>query len=268
MKLFDTHIHFFPDSIAAKAMSQLSETTEIAPCTDGTLSGSLTALRKNNICGGIALHIATNPHQQSSVNSFAAASQSETNLLCFGSVHPDAEDALSELSRIAELNLSGIKLHPDYQGFFAEDPRIFPIYEKIQELGLPLVFHAGFDPVSPKSVHCSPQGLAQVADMFPRLKIIAAHMGGAYMPEDAVKHLSDKANIHFDTAVISEFLNSASFGKMVSALGAERIFFATDMPWAKAADIIEIIENSDLSAADKELIYHKNAEDYFKLNSI
>ena len=265
MKYFDTHIHFFPDSIAAIAMSKLSETAGLIPCTDGTYTDSIKTLREHDICGGTALHIATTVHQQSSVNNFAAKAQTDS-LLCFGSVHPDAEDALTELERIAALGLKGVKLHPDYQNFYVEDRRLFPIYELIGELGLPAAFHTGFDPVSPSAVHCSPQGLSIVADKFPKLKIITAHMGGAYMPEDAVKYLSDKANVRFDTAVISEFLDAEAFGKMVSEIGAERIFFATDMPWAKAEDITAIIENAHLSNTEKELIYYKNAADYFGLD--
>lgn len=263
---FDTHVHFFPDHLAPKAMAQLVSTCGLTPCTDGTYDDTIQKLNDWSIQGAIALHIATTPHQQNSVNNFAAERQSD-RLVCFGSVHPDAPDALSELDRIVALGLKGIKLHPDYQHFIVEDPRVFPVYNKIQELGLPLVFHAGMDPVSPNCVHCTPEGLSKVAAAFPKLRIVAAHMGGAYMQIEAEKHLADTPNIHFDTAVMHEFLDPESFAHMVSVFGADRIFYATDLPWSSAPQIISIIEDAQLSDLDKSKIYFENAQAFFNLTN-
>ena len=63
----------------------------------------------------------------------------------FGSVHPSHPDALKELERIHALGIKGIKFHPDYQYFFVDEERMFPIYEKCGKLGLIVVFHAGWD---------------------------------------------------------------------------------------------------------------------------
>lgn len=261
-KIIDTHVHFFPDSLAERAMSQLTETSGFPGETDGTRGDCISKLKAWGIQGAAALHIATTPHQQQSVNNFAAQSQDKF-MLCLGSVHPDAPDALEELERIVQLGLKGVKLHPDYQNFMVSETRMFPIYSKIQELGLPLAVHSGYDPVSPDCIHCPPKELRKVADEFPKLKIIAAHMGGAYESEDAVKYLADKKNVYVDTAVMCEFLDSDSFRAMVKKFGADRIFFATDLPWANAPSIMEIIENSGLEDEEKEKIYHKNAERFF-----
>ena len=78
---------------------------------------------------GVVLPIATKPTQQTIINDWAAQQQDEI-LYCYGSVHPDAPDVLEELERIRQLGLHGIKLHPDYQGFFADEPRMLPIYRR------------------------------------------------------------------------------------------------------------------------------------------
>jgi Predicted metal-dependent hydrolase of the TIM-barrel fold len=264
MFYFDTHIHFFPDNIAPKAIQSLSEICGIAPHTVGTLANTKQVFKDWNYCGGVALHIATNPHQQAAVNSFAIASQTE-NLLCFGSVHPDSPDIETELKRIKKAGLRGIKLHPDYQNFFVDEKRVFPIYETAAHLDLPITFHTGFDPLSPNCVHCTPEALAYVADSFPNLKIIGAHMGGSYMPDDAVKYLSNKKNVWIDTAIISAFLTPEKFASIVKAFGSERIFFATDCPWASALEIIKIIDNAGLTVSEREHIYYKNAACFFEL---
>lgn len=266
MKYFDSHIHFFPDSLAERALAQLSETAGLPPQTDGTRRDSLRSLAQSGIAGGVALHIATSPRQQQAVNAFAAASQSG-NLLCFGSLHPDAADAPEIPAQICALGLKGIKLHPDYQGFYVAEPRMYPLYQRIQDLNLPIAFHTGVDPLSPKDVHCTPQGLRRVAKDFPRLKIIAAHMGGAYLPKEA-ELLADAPNVYLDTAVISLFLDPDGFRRLVSVFGAERIFFASDLPWADPRDIQALIRSAGLDQTQQEQIFYQNACSFFGLNPL
>ena len=94
----------------------------------------------------MAMNIATKPTQQTVVNNWAASIDDPT-IYGFGSVHPDAPDALDELQRIKDLGLYGVKLHPDYQGFLIDDPKMFPIYDAISSLGLPVTFHTAGTPL-------------------------------------------------------------------------------------------------------------------------
>ena len=263
---FDTHVHYFPDFLAPKAMENLIRTCSLQHYSDGTYQGILKNLKKWDCIGAVALHIATNPHQQASVNSFALETQTES-LLCFGSVHPDAPDALTELRRIREKGLRGIKFHPDYQDFYVNDKKMFPIYEEITSLGLPVAFHTGRDPYSPEDIHCTPQRLAEVADTFPGMRIIAAHMGGSYMPKESAEFLSGKKNVWFDTAVISEFLTPASFEELTSIVGIDRVFYATDCPWSSMPLITDIIEKTNFSSDEKKRIYYQNALEFFELET-
>lgn len=262
---FDTHIHYFPDFLAPKAMENLIRTCSLPHYSDGTYGDTLKNIKKWNCIGAVALHIATNPHQQASVNHFAVETQKK-NLLCFGSVHPDAPDALTELCRIQDMGLRGIKFHPDYQGFYVNDKKIFPIYEEIVRLGLPVAFHTGRDPYSPDDVHCTPEKLGEVADYFPEMRIIAAHMGGSYMPKESAKYLSGKKNVWFDTAVISEFLTPRSFEELTRTVGLDKVFYATDCPWSSMPRITEMIEATHLSSAEKKRIYYQNALEFFELD--
>lgn len=60
-----------------------------------------------------------------------------------------------------------MKLHPDYQDFFVDDPHLAPLYETAQKLKLPVLMHTGFDPVSPQAIHGPAQAVAQVAHSYP-----------------------------------------------------------------------------------------------------
>ena len=82
-----------------------------------------------------------------------------------------------------------------------------------------MAFHTGRDPLSPNLIHCPPDVLGKIADLFPRLTIIAAHMGGMDLPEEAAKHLANKPNVYFDTAFASHFLDVAGFTELVKLVG-------------------------------------------------
>ena len=148
--LIDFHMHVFPDHLSQKALEKLSKTAGGIPYyTNGTVSDTAAKMKEWNVDYGVFMNIATSPKQQASINSWASAVQKEYgNIFCFGSVHPDAEDCVDELYRIKELGLKGVKLHPDYQNFFVDDERVYPIYDTLSRLQLPILFHAGYDAVS------------------------------------------------------------------------------------------------------------------------
>ena len=278
MKYFDSHVHFFPDALAGKALPRLSGICNCPYYSDGTRAGTLQKLEEwscngaienpivgvmeNAIVGVMGLHIATNAKQQTSVNNFAAESQ-HGNIWCFGSVFPYADNALEELRRIRELGLYGVKLHPDYQEFFIGDDAALPIYAEAEKLGLPIAFHTGRDPYSPILVHCPPDVLAKIADLFPRLTIIAAHMGGMDMPGESAKYLAGKPNVYFDTAFASHFLDAAQFTELVRLHGADKVLFATDCPWSTAPAEQALLEASGLTESEKEQIAWRNSADLF-----
>lgn len=267
--LIDCHMHLFPDKLASGTLKHLGDICGVLPNTDGTLRGTLDFMEHSGIDLGVSLHIATSPKNQHNVNSFALECQQQSNgkLLSFGSVHPDASDAIAELHRIAEMGLYGVKLHADYQGFYFNDARCDFIYEEIAALGLPLTIHAGFDPLSPNDIHAPASAVAQVARKFPKLTIIAAHMGGLGYGAQEESALFGLQNVYFDTAVLAACYQGREkqFGRHLRRCGVERVLFGTDCPWATVKSAAQIIEGMGLPSAWLDLIYYKNAKALFKL---
>lgn len=263
-KIIDFHMHAFPDKIALRTMEHLSGIAGSQPVTDGTIAGTLKNMASGGITSGVIMQIATKPSQQTTINNWAAQVQQDTpGLVFFGSVHPDAPDAVQELSRIRDLGLCGVKLHPDYQGFFVDDPRMFPIYEAIQELGLPVLFHTGRDPVSPGVIHAPAQKLAQVLELFPDMTVIAAHMGGLGCYDDTERYLVGK-NLYLDTSMPGALCSQEQAVRIIKNHGADRILFATDCPWSDAAQSVQFLQSLGLNQEELELIFHKNAEELLK----
>ncbi len=231
----------------------------IHPSHNGTYQSLLDDARRCGVDCSVALSIATNPRQQKNVNDFAISLKEVDGIIPFGSVHPDSPDALNELERIKSSGLKGVKLHPDYQGFFIDEEKMIPIYEKIGSLGLITVLHCGYDIGYPRPVHCTPEKLATVLPAFGGAPVVAAHLGGLYAWDETEKHLCGK-DIYLDTAYCGGILSPA-IGKELFALhGADKILFASDAPWNSPEIDLGLIDCLDLSESDKKAILGGNAQ--------
>lgn len=262
----DFHTHAFADKIAEKAIAGLSATSGIEPFTDGTLSGLKKRMKECGIAGSVLLPVATKPSQHGIVNSWAAEINNRDGIYAFGSVHPKGEDALEYLDKINELGLYGVKLHPDYQNFLTTDESIYPVYEKCAELGLPILFHAGYDPLSPDLIHGTAEGFRRIADTFPNLTMILAHLGGMYRWDRTERLLAGiKGNVYFDLAVIAGEIGEEQLMRIISKHGADRILFGSDCPWDNPQNEIDMVESLPITAGERELIFYKNAERILKI---
>lgn len=135
--LIDFHTHAFPERIAARAVGKLShDAGGLVPQTDGTLASLKEQMRLDGVDISVVHSIATSPKQQANVNSFAIEMDRDPAIVAFGSVHPDAPDALEELERIHAAGLKGVKFHPEYQCFYVDDEKMRPIYKKSLPWGL------------------------------------------------------------------------------------------------------------------------------------
>ncbi|MBI3971506.1 MAG: amidohydrolase family protein [Chloroflexi bacterium] len=96
----------------------------------------------------------------------------------FMSVHPHDSGALDEMDRAArELGLRGIKLGSNYQNFDPLGEEAFRVYQRAEELRLPIVFHQGTSPVRFADLdYAHPRHIDRVATRFPELRIVLAHM--------------------------------------------------------------------------------------------
>lgn len=239
--LIDFHTHLFPDAIAGKALARLVENTrpyvsvygETRPHTDATAAGLAASSRAAGLDVSVVMPIATSPRPSETINNFAAQVDAMPGLRSFGSVHPDNPDAMKELERAASLGLKGIKLHPEYQGFFADSAACAAMVKKAAELGLWVLFHAGEDIGMPPPVHCAPAYVARLCDKAPGAKIILAHMGG-YRRWAEAEVLLPSMDVYLDTSFClpNERGEWDRFARIIRAAGCDRVLFGTDSPWA------------------------------------
>ena len=256
--LIDFHTHCFPDHLAEKAIPHLSHLSGgLQPYTNGTVSGLTQLMKESDITASVVLNIATNAHQQTKVNDFAASINDNKTIFSFGSVHFESPNALEELERIKSMGLKGVKLHPDYQGFDIDDPKMKPIYKKISDLGLICVFHAGRDYGFSPPYKNTPSKTLKALKWFSS-PVIMAHWGGVDCYDEVLELLAG-IDVYFDTSLGYAQMPKYYAQKILEKHGADKMVFGTDTPWHTAQMEMRLINTLDISDEDKEKIFYKNA---------
>ena len=256
--IIDFHAHCFPDRIVERAMASLIKNSGIIdPFIDGSVTDLRRYMKEYKIDKSVILNIATNVKQQQSVNNFAIEFNSD-DVIMFGSVHPDAPDAVEELHRIKESGIKGIKLHPDYQNFFVDDEHVFPVYETASKLGLVTVFHSGQDCGLFEPVHCPPEKLSKALPVFNGAAVVAAHFGGYLQWYDVEQYLVGK-DIYFDTSFCSARMPKGQAQRIIQNHGADKILLGSDLPWSGTKNEMDFVKCFELSESDEKAIFGENA---------
>ena len=257
--LIDFHTHAFAPKIAARAIEQLTVTCETRPLTDGTVEDTLRRMDEWGVDRAVLLPIATKPTQHTVINTWAKETDGG-RFISFGSVYPKSEEAPEVLENIKALGLHGVKLHPDYQDCFVNERCLDPFYDELERLGLPVVFHAGLDPVSPDCIHCDPEAAADMLSRHRKLRAVFAHLGGNEQWQRSLDHLCGApGEVYLDTAY-SLYCPDELMLKIIRKHGAERVLFASDCPWAPADRTLEKLMRIGLTDSELDLITHRNAE--------
>lgn len=262
--LIDFHTHAFPERIASRAVTGLAAGSGgLIPQTDGTLNSLKEEMNKDGVDISVVLSIATNPKQQTNVNNFAIEINRDERVIAFGSIHPDAPDALEELERIKEAGLKGVKLHPEYQCFFVDDEKMKPIYKKISELGLITMLHAGQDIGFGPPYHNLPHQLLGALKWLDA-PVVAAHWGGYCCGPEVIEKLCGE-NLYFDLSFGYGCIPKPTAQAIIDRHGPDKLLFGSDMPWHRPEWELRLINSLDISPEDKEKILWKNAAKLLKL---
>jgi len=132
------------------------------------------------------------------VGAFCRASH---RLIPFANINPFMTfNAVEELERcVTDQGFKGLKLYPTYQHFYPNDNRLFPLYGRAQELGIPIMFHTGSS-VFPNALlkYGDPLALDEVAVFFPHLIIIQSHSGRGFWYDRAFFLSALHENVYMD----------------------------------------------------------------------
>jgi predicted TIM-barrel fold metal-dependent hydrolase len=257
-RIIDFHTHAFPDALAERALAQLlSGTDSVRPFLDGKVSSLIASMDANGIEASVLCSIATKPTQFEPIFQWSQQIASD-RIIPLASVHPQDPDGVEHIHRIAQAGLKGVKMHPYYQNFYLDDPHLYPLFEAIQDEGLLLTMHTGYDLAFDRIDRVTPKQIADVVERFPAMKLVTTHLGAWKQWDDVQRYLLGKP-IYMETSFSVEYLGPERVGKMLLNHPSEYILFGTDSPWTDQGETIAAHESIGLPDRIKEKYFFENA---------
>ncbi|MBR6918243.1 MAG: amidohydrolase family protein [Clostridia bacterium] len=264
MRIFDSHVHIYPEKIAAKASENVGKFYDIPMAFDGTIATLNEICKKSGVEKCLVHSVATTHDQVSKINDFIKRSVdgSDGAFVGFCTLHPSMtqSEIAEEVDRVIAMGLHGVKLHPDCQKFAIDDPHAMEMYEVIDGR-LPILFHTG----DVRYDFSNAERLRAAARRFPRQKMIGAHFGGYSDWDHAVKILAGIENVWFDESSSLAFITPGLAKEYITALGEDRIFFGTDYPMWSAEEELCRFDKIDLDDIQREKILWKNINAFLGL---
>jgi hypothetical protein len=282
-KIFDIHMHFprnweKPDDDATPLVENLYEKAVAAGIT-----------KANFLCGGRwGL-----THEES----IKYAQRHPDLWIPTAMIDPETTtpQRLVELRDMGYVGLKMIGVLRDY-----DCPDYFPMYEKAQELGMPILLHMGVigggidyaithprrDPEAAKSygrwasmmqegrnisaTRMRPFHLDTIANNFPRLKLIGAHLGGTGNYDEAASVARWRHNVYFDFSGGSTIERHAIERRLIGhEIGFEKLIFGSDCAPDKIIEHIRrwdaIFELLDVPADCRERMWWVNGAEIYGL---
>ena len=264
--IIDFHVHAFPDKIAHRTIELLKGNmyhalleVKVEPSHGGTIAELKQSMAENGIDMSVIMPIATKVTQYHTINEFAREITDGKTIISFASLHPYQDNVNEVLREIAASGFKGIKLHPDYQGVFADDEKFIALVRYAEELGLYVTVHAGKDMGVPPPNKGTARHLRGLLNKTDCSRIILAHMG-AFDEWDEAEKLAEDFDVYLDTSVVSRFIAPEQYLRIIEKRGADRVLFGSDAPWENPKDTLAFLKASGVSETEYELITHKNAE--------
>jgi predicted TIM-barrel fold metal-dependent hydrolase len=192
----------------------------------------------------------------------------ETIIQAWGAVDPFKDDAISQARRgIDELHLLGYHFHPIMGRYAVDDRRLYPLWETIDALAVPVMIDVGTTgmgagmPGGSGTVirFAHPLAVDQLAADFPNLTIIAAHPGWPWT-EEMIAVALHKGNVYWELSGWAPKYFPESVVRDAKGRLRDKVMFGSDYPSIPYERLLR--EWSELGYDDAllERIFHGNAE--------
>lgn len=287
MKIFDIHIHFprdfeNPDADPAPMLDRLYEVAKEAGITKGCL-----------LAGG--------RFGPSYERGMELASRYFDLFIPVAVIDPEETD-YEGVHRLHGMGYRGLKLIGVARPY--DTPDYMPSYQAAQELGMPILFHMGvigggldysithprreaaaaqiydrmmamMDRMPPRLVSAdrmSPLHLDTIANRFPKLKIIGAHLGNQGNYEYATSVARWRHNVYFDMSGGDTIERHAVERKLIGTeIGIEKLVFGSDCGMDEIKEHINrfeaIYDLLDLDEDARERLWWRNGAELYGLET-
>ncbi len=165
-------------------------------------------------------------------------------LIGFCSVDPQDPDAVEQLDdSVQRLKMQGLKMGPIYQNVAPGDSRFRRIMKRAEELRIPMLIHQGTTFCENVSLEiANPIQLQPLAQEFPNLRMVIAHLGHPWIDETLVL-IRKHPNLYSDISALYyrpwQFYNA-----LVSAMEygvLDRLLLGSDYPFTTPTSTMEAL---------------------------
>jgi predicted TIM-barrel fold metal-dependent hydrolase len=159
----------------------------------------------------------------------------EGRFVTFAGLDPQRPNAVELFDwAVKELGMKGLKLYPP-TGFYPYDKRVYPLYERCEAWGLPVLCHTGGPGIALLPArYANPIFLQDVQADFPQLKLWIGHAGHRIYWEEAAAVASVGINTYLELstwqtiAIEEEEFYVRWLGRVRDRVGAHRLLWGSD----------------------------------------
>jgi predicted TIM-barrel fold metal-dependent hydrolase len=174
-------------------------------------------------------------------------------------VNPFDDETVELIGKaVDDWGFKGIKMNPLFNNFLPDSEVVYLVMEAASHHSIPVLIHCGHPPWS------LPWSFERLADRFPDVIIIMAHMGHGHIVyiNGSLDVAEDHDNIAVDTAGVTMH---SKIKEAVERLGDDRVMYGSDVPFGHPAWEIPKVRTSGLSEEHLQKVLHDNAKEIFKL---
>jgi predicted TIM-barrel fold metal-dependent hydrolase len=197
-----------------------------------------------------------------------AAAEHPDVLIPFGSIDPHRGVAGIRAARrlVEQHGVRGFKFHPSLMDFLPNDRAVYPLYEELQNLGVPALFHTGQTGIGAglpggrgiKLRYSDPMLLDDVAADFPGLTVIMAHPSVPWQ-DAAISVATHKANVYIDLSGWSPKYFPPQLVRAANGLLKRKVLFGSDYPLLRPERWIKDFEQLEIKDDVRPLVMKDNA---------
>ena len=260
--IIDFHAHIYPDKIAEKATAAIKAFYDIKQSLPGNSEELIRRGSKISVVKYIVHSCATKVNQVIPINDYLINEiNAHKEFVGFGTIQKGFEAFEAEIKRIRAAGMRGIKIHPDFQQFQADDSWMDDVYEVIAAEKMPVLFHAG----DIRYDFSGPVRIAHVLQKHPTLDVVAAHFGGYTEWDASYEYLAGK-RVWFDTSSSLWKLPLSEAKKIMKKHGVEKMLFGSDFPMWDPEEELERFDTLGLTGDERDMVLYKNALELLKKN--
>jgi predicted TIM-barrel fold metal-dependent hydrolase len=191
---------------------------------------------------------------------------------------PRLPDAIDTFEQYMAEGFRAVKMFPPV-GFMPDDEQFFPLYEKIEQAGVPLLFHAGLTNIkviskepgvrkATNSKYSHPMNFDMISRLFPEMPIVMAHMGYPhYIEARSIAHAN--MNVYLDISGSGPWTEgipvtfNALGGHQFIPLDFNRVLWGSDNCLTQAEHIARsdvYLRQMGASSKDRKLVFGETAQ--------